>query len=131
MKWALAAGLAYFTIVFAAGFMLGTLRVMWLAPMLGEIMAVLLELPLMLAVSWLSCTWLVRRFAVPPQAAARLGMGAIAFTCLMLAEALLAVTLFGQSLQQFLSGFQNTQAQLGLAGQLAFALIPLLQAARR
>lgn len=47
------AGLAYFTLVFAAGFALGTARVLVLLPGVGETTAVLLELPLILTVSWL------------------------------------------------------------------------------
>jgi hypothetical protein len=47
-----AAGMAYFTFVLAAEFVFGTVRVPVLTPHLGEIGAVLLELPIMLAVSW-------------------------------------------------------------------------------
>lgn len=52
------AGLAYFTLVFAAGFGLGTLRVLALAPILGEGGAVLLELPIILAIAWMACRWI-------------------------------------------------------------------------
>jgi len=43
--------LAYFLPVFALGFVLGTVRTLWLAPMLGELAAVAAELPVMLAAS--------------------------------------------------------------------------------
>jgi hypothetical protein len=127
MQQALKAGIAYFAIVFAAGFLLGTLRVMALAPLFGETAAVLLELPVMLAVSWVACRWSVRKFAVPPQPAPRLLMGASAFVLLMIAEALLAIILFKQSPAQFLAGFGHLAGQLGLAGQLAFAAMPAIE----
>ena len=60
----LGAGLAYFAVVFAAGFVLGTLRVLVVAPHLGEIAAVVAELPIMLAVSWIICGWLLGRVAL-------------------------------------------------------------------
>jgi hypothetical protein len=52
----------------------------------GETSAVLLELPLMIAASWLLCGWALRRLWVPARAADRAVMGAVAFTMLMAAE---------------------------------------------
>ena len=79
------AGAAYFAVVFAAGFVLGTVRVLLLIPRLGALTSVLLELPLMLAISWMACGWALRRFRVPPRIPPRLTMGATAFALLMLA----------------------------------------------
>ena len=54
-----------FALVFGAGFLVGVVRVGWLAPEIGERPAELLELPLMLAVAWLAARWSVRRLGVP------------------------------------------------------------------
>jgi hypothetical protein len=46
------AGALYAVIVFLIGFILGTIRVLLLAPRLGETMAVILEVPFILSASW-------------------------------------------------------------------------------
>jgi hypothetical protein len=51
MQSALKADLIYVAIVFTVGFLLGTLRVLGLAPILGERLAVMIELPFMLGIS--------------------------------------------------------------------------------
>ena len=123
------AGAAYFAIVFVAGFVLGTLRVLLLAPRFGELVAVMIELPLMLAVSWIACGWVLRRFQVPPRIAPRFSMGAIAFALLMLAEITLSVGAFGASMSDYLDELSTPHGLVGLAGQLLFALMPLARRA--
>ena len=68
------AAAAYFGIVFALGFVLGTLRVLVLAPTLGSTEAVLVEIPVMLTISWIVCGWLITRFDVSPRWRERLLM---------------------------------------------------------
>lgn len=121
------AGMAYFGIVFAVGFLLGTLRVLALVPRLGETAAVITELPLMLIVSWLACRWVVARIDLAPVLKARAVMGAVAFALLMLGELAVAVLGFGRSLAEHVSHYREASAILGLAGQVGFALFPSLQ----
>lgn len=118
-------GTAYVGAVFAAGFVLGVLRTLVLVPLLGELAAVLVELPLMLTIAWLVCARILRRWPLSPFAA--LGMGAIAFLLLMGAEASLSTLLAGRSLAEHLALYSQLPHQLGLAGQLAFALFPWIQ----
>lgn len=124
---ALKAGLTYFALVFAVGFLLGTLRVLALAPMLGELGAVLVELPVMLAASWIICRWLIRLLRVPGDVPARLAMGGGAFVFLIAAEIALSVWLFGNSVSQHFANYLTAHGALGLAGQIAFAAFPVLQ----
>ena len=119
------AGIAYFAIVFAAGFALGTVRTLLLAPRIGELSAVLVEIPFMLLVAWLACRWLVRRFAVRPHAADRLVMGGLGFVLLMVAELLLSLA-FGRSPAEFLAGLAGPAGAAGLAAQVVFGLLPLV-----
>lgn len=124
------AGVAYFAIVFAAGFALGTMRVLFVAPHLGELPATLLELPIMLGISWLVCGSLLSRFEVPPRTRPRLTMGALAFGLLMLAELVLSLTLSGRSIDDYAEALTTPQGALGLAGQILFGLMPLIRNTR-
>lgn len=121
-------GAIYFILVFAVGFALGVARTLLLAPRLGETAAVLVELPLILLASWWVCARLLRgrRLGV----AQALGMGAVAFVLLMLAEAALGMGLAGRSMAEHLAHYRSTPGLLGLGGQLAFAAFPLLQVRR-
>jgi hypothetical protein len=123
------AGLAYFGVVFAAGFVLGTLRVLLVVPWLDEFYAVLLELPVILTVSWIACCWLIRRFDVSAAVSARLVMGGLAFASLMFAEIGVSVFGFGRTLSAHWDAYRQLPALIGLAGQIAFAIFPVIQQA--
>ncbi|MBX9778029.1 MAG: hypothetical protein K2Y71_26910 [Xanthobacteraceae bacterium] len=121
------AGLACFGIVFVAGFALGTLRVLVLAPRFGVNAAVLVELPIILALSWAACRWLIKRFDVPPVLTARLVMGGLAFAVLMFAEIGVSVLGFRRTLSAHLEQYRQMHALIGLAGQIVFAMLPIIQ----
>lgn len=125
MSTAPVAGILYFAGVFALGFLLGVARLLWLAPRLGETGAVLLELPLILAASWWWAGWLVRRLGVPAAPRPRLGMGGLAFALLLAAEFAVGAAA-GRPPAAQVANWGTVAGGLGLAGQVAFALIPLL-----
>jgi hypothetical protein len=131
MRWttrqAMAAGLAYFGVVFALGFVLGVLRTLFVLPLAGETAAVAIELPIILGLAWIACRRLVRRFRLPPMLAARLVMGVVAFGLLMIGELSLSVLLGGRGLAEHLALYQQIPHLLGLAGQVTFALFPIIQ----
>jgi hypothetical protein len=123
----LKAAAAYFALVFTLGFVLGALRVTVLVPRLGELMAVMVELPLMLTGAWFICRRVVRHFGVPAPAGPRLAMGGAAFALLMVAEFTLSVTAFGSTPGAFFSSLATPAGMLGLAGQAVFGLWPWAQ----
>jgi len=125
MTAAIRAGIAYFAIVFCIGFGLGTIRVLFVIPRVGDLVAVMLELPVMLAGAWLVCGRLVTRWRVPDRPAPRAAMGTTAFALLMMAELALAVLVFGRTPAQHFGGYGHPAGLLGLAGQVVFALLPL------
>ena len=121
------AGGAYFAVIFFIGFILGTLRVLWLRPIVGELPAVLLELPVMLTASWFAAAAIIRKFDIAPQRTPRLIMGIVALGMLMLAEAGLTMWLPSQAESQALADGPRIA---GFAGQIIFALIPWLHMRR-
>lgn len=121
------AGLVYFIGVFALGFALGAIRLMLLVPTLGELLAVIVETPVILAACWLLCRRAIVRLQVPGSASARLLMGITAFALLMIAEFGLATLMFAETPAEYLAGFSSAAGLLGLLGQIVYGLFPLLQ----
>src|SRR3954447_23548163 len=91
---AVRAGITYCVVVFAVGFCLGIARVLVVAPRLGELVAVTLEAPVMLAASWAVSLSCIRRFRIPAAPLPRLLMGMVGFALLIGLEAALSVLLF-------------------------------------
>jgi hypothetical protein len=126
MKKAVIGGVAYWAFVFGLGFILGAVRTLWLAPLLGnQALAVLVELPFMLAASWFAATFLVRRLGLRARVHRAL-MGMLAFALLMTAEAFLGIVLMGDTPRMWLASLGSPAGLLGLAGQLLFAIMPLI-----
>lgn len=99
----LKAAVLYFAFVFGAGFLLGTIRVLWIVPHFGTRWAEFMEMPLMLAISFIAARWIVQRFAVPFTVSNRLGMGCIALTLMLIAEFTLVLRLRGVSIGEYLA----------------------------
>jgi hypothetical protein len=125
------AALAYFAVTFAAAFLIGIIRTVYLVPRIGALPAVLLELPVVLTVVWIASSRLMGIFRVPARPGIRLIVGTLAFACLAVTEPALAVFAFGQPFPAFLSQILTPAGLLGLGGQIGFALIPLMQAISR
>jgi hypothetical protein len=125
------AGALYALTVFLIGFILGTIRVLLIVPRLGEIAAVSLETPFMLAASWFVCRWCVDRLDVPRRIGPRSLMGAVAFVVLMAAEFALGWSGFGRSVSEQLAGCGSAVGAIGLAAQMVFAMFPVMQIWRR
>jgi hypothetical protein len=120
---ALFLGLRYFAGVFAVGFLLGTIRTLWLAPAVGDLAAVAVELPLMLGASWWWCWRLLAGRTLTM--AGRAVMGGSGFAWLMAAELGLSLA-FGGTLATHVAALAMPAGLLGLAGQVGFAALPFL-----
>ena len=121
------AGALYFIVVFIAGFILGTLRELVLVPMAGRTIGVVIELAIMLTVSWIVCGRIIRRLRVASDRNGRIVMGASAFVLLILAEFGFTHFFLGWSASEFFSGFVSFGGALGLLAQIAFGVFPFLQ----
>ncbi|MCA3437831.1 MAG: hypothetical protein INF48_11000 [Rhodobacter sp.] len=118
--------LVYVAAVFAMAFALGTLRVLLVAPRLGELAAVALEVPVVLCLSWLVAGRVLRRWPLTGRGQ-RLAMGGLAFVCLMALELIVATGLLGRPLDGVLAAMATLPGLVGLAGQIGFALVPALR----
>ncbi len=122
------AGFAYFAIVFALGFALGTIRVFGGAEALGEITFILIELPIMLLAGFVTARYLVRRYAIATVAHA-IGMGLLAFSLLMTAElALVGMFAPGDPIaaaHRWIASLGAPPGIFGFLGQIAFGLMPV------
>ena len=127
MRAAIKAGEIYGAALFAAGLILGILRSIFLAPRVGDLPAVALELPVMLALAWVLSGWVLRRWPVAPGALPRLVMGGIALAVVILCEVVFSRLVFDIPLSGALAQLVTPPGLLGLAGQLAAAVIPLLR----
>jgi hypothetical protein len=125
------AGVLYFALVFAAGFVLGIVRTQWVVPRLGVRTAELLESPIMLAITVLAARFVVRRCALPPAVATRLGTGLIALGILLTAEFGVALWLRGLTLRESVTGRDPVSGSVYLGLLVLFALMPLLVARKQ
>lgn len=121
------AGLAYTAAVFAFAFMVGAIRVTLVAPRLGDLVAVLLEAPIVLAVSWRLARWCTRRFRVSADSRYRGLMGVVAFVFLMALEFSVSVLAFGETSDRYFAKLATTPGIVGLVTQICFASIPWVQ----
>ena len=121
------AGVAYTLGVFAFAFVIGAIRVTMVAPWSGELLAVVLESPIVLAVSWRISLGCSRRFDVRRDPRTRALMGVVAFSVLMSLELGVALLVFGETLEHYLAKYASIPGVIGLAMQVCFAAIPWIQ----
>jgi hypothetical protein len=129
MRNTLFGALAYAGIVFGVGVIVGVARTLWLMPEIGELRAILIELPLMLAFAWFVCGAVLRWFPTPRSTAHRLALGAVAFVLLMLGEFAISVLWIGTPLQDHSAAYLSPSGLISVFGQLAFAAFPLVRLA--
>jgi hypothetical protein len=122
---AVGAGIAYFAIVFGAGFALAFVRIPLLEPRLGSRWAELAELPVMLVVITLAAGWVVRRFAVAPRWPDRVTLGLVALALMLAAEFGLVLSLRGMTIGDY---FASRDPVSGTAYYLALAYFALAPA---
>lgn len=119
------ASLTYFGLVFAAGFLLGIIRVLFLAPELGERAAELIEMPIMLVVIYLSARFITGRFAIT--AVPRLvSVGCLALLILLAVEFSAVLQLRDLTIGEYLAERDPVAGIAYLAGLFVFAAMPAL-----
>jgi hypothetical protein len=115
--------LVYFGSVFSIGFLLGVARTLWVAPSLGERIAELVEMPLMVAASFLVARALMSRAAgVSIRAAALVGLAALAL--LLCAELAVVALVRGQTLADYVASRDPVSGSAYALALLLFAAMP-------
>jgi hypothetical protein len=120
-----APAVTYFAVVFGVGFVLGTVRVFWLAPQLGTRAAELAEAPVMLVAIFFAARWITKRFAIPSSATARLSVGLIALVCLLAFEFTVVLWLQGLTIRESIANRDPVSGAVYAASLILFALMPL------
>ena len=122
----LKAGALYFALVFGVGFVLGTIRTLWIVPIFGTRMAELMETPIMLVVTILAARWVVRRLAMPFAPSRRLGMGCVALGLLLAAEFTVVLWLRGLTIGEYIANRDPVAWVVYIVMLVVFAIMPLL-----
>jgi ABC-type uncharacterized transport system permease subunit len=120
------AGVLYFTLVFGSGFVLGTIRTLWVVPRLGTRTAELMEMPIMLVVTIVAARWTVVRLSVPIVWSARLEMGCIALVLMLIAEFGFVLWIRGLSIKEYFASRDRVSGTAYYVMLAAFAVMPLL-----
>jgi len=128
MATAIRAGVIYALIVFLIGLIFGTVRVLLLAPHLGETLAVSLEAPVMLIASWFVSRWCLDWLDVPRTVEALNGRGRLRGVDV---GGSLPRGARGRSMTEHLASYASVAGAIGLAGQILFATFPVVQFWRR
>lgn len=126
----LKAGALYFAVVFGAGFVVGTVRTLWVVPRFGTRTAELMESPIMFVVTVVAARWVARRLALPPDAATRLGVGLIALGLLLVTEFTVVLWLRGLTIREYFASRDPVSGTVYFLLLGIFALMPLLVARR-
>jgi hypothetical protein len=124
----LKAGLVYFLLVFALGWVLGPIRELWAVPRFGRITALLIEAIIMLIAMVVSARWVMRRFDVHRTLGSTIPMGVVALGILAPAEIAGVLWMRGLSLQEYLASFVTAPGVISLIMFLLFAAMPTLVA---
>ncbi len=119
------AGLAYFGIVFGAGFAFGVFREIALTPVYGRTTAVMIEAPLML-IAIVAGAWIaVHRGSLSQSKIALAMVGAIGFLLVQLADFGVGFGLRGMSVQDQLDYLKTAAGQIYLGLLAIFVVMPL------
>jgi hypothetical protein len=124
----LQAAFRYFIVVFGVGFALGTARVLLLVPRLGVRTAELLEMPIMVAASFVAARWIIRRFRGLTTLQS-LAVGLLSLSFLILAE-LGMVRLSGSSISTFVATRDPVSGIAYVVALLLFGLMPFFVRSR-
>jgi hypothetical protein len=122
---ALIAATAYFLALFAIGFVLGTIRVIFVVPHFGQLSATFVEVPVMLAAACVICRWVIYHWQVSRRISVRWSMVLWFLALLFTTETLLGLTLFGRTLAEQWAALLTPAGLVGVTAQIVAGLLPV------
>lgn len=122
--------IAYFAIVFTAGFLLGVGRVLWLVPVLGERGAELVELPVMLLIVAVVARFLVRRWRDLLSYGRTLTSGLVALALLLVVEFSVVLYVRGLTIGEYFATRDSVFGAAYAFSLVAFAVMPTIMLMR-
>lgn len=124
------AALVYFAIVLGTGFLLGMVRVPFVAPRIGDRWAELAEMPIMGVTIFFAAGYVLRKFPGIHSPGRALVVGFVALALSVAAELGLAVALQSQTLGEYLASRDRVSGSVYLALLVVFAFMPRLRLQR-
>jgi hypothetical protein len=120
------AGLVYFALVFGLGFLLGSIRVPFIVPRIGQRYAELIEMPFMLLGIVLAAQFIFSYFTMPNTMLTYICVGLIALILVIMAELLLVIVLQRSTIKQYLKNRDPISGTAYIALLIIFAVMPLI-----
>lgn len=121
-------GAAYFAFVSGTGFVLGTIRTIWIVPRIGTRVAELAEAPFMLVAIFYAASYEVRTVSLPSVTVVRLGVGLLALGSPLAAELTLVRWLRGIRIRQYFKTRDPVAATANYILLIVYALMPIFVA---
>ena len=128
MKAALLAGASYFAALLGTGTAFGVARELYVASHFSPLTALLLELPMILAVAYVACSWIADYLQVSDSWEDNIAMGATTLALLVAGDVALSFLLPARSGMSVAGAWAPA---LGFAAQAVASAFPLLRRARR
>jgi hypothetical protein len=125
---ALLAGAAYFAALFGTGTAFGVARELYVAPLFSPLTALLLELPMILAVAYVVCSWIADYLQVGDSWTDNVAMGATTLALLVAGDVALSLFLPARPGMPVAGAWAPA---LGFAAQAVASALPLLRRGRR
>lgn len=119
------AGAVYFALTFAVGALVGPVRELMLLPLVGEVGALSIEAPVMIAAMAFIAARVVARFGVSSTRQARTIMGGVALALLLAAEMALTYLLRHISPAVWVAHFWSREGMISAGLYALFGLMPL------
>ena len=122
----LLAAAVYFLVVFGAGFVLGSIRVLWLEPRLGTLLATACEAPFLLMTIVFAARWVPRTMKLKHDRTSLLAMGICALAFQQMADLAVGLGLRGVSFGQQIAHLATPQGTLYVFLLIIFAGAPVV-----